>query len=97
MHACLCTQSRVDMGVCACARHRHSSRQLLRGYLCICMLTPLNDCNYISPLTVNNEVLGIKKGMSSHTTFSISSQSIPHTKKITHTTHSLHCVSSYKA
>ena len=56
---CVCTQvrSRVGMGVCmcVCVCHHHSPvENFLRVYVLICMLTPLNDCDYIRQyFTVN--------------------------------------------
>ena len=53
------------MGVCmcVCVCHHHSPvDSFLCVYVCICMLTPLNDCNYIRQyFTVNYKVLDIKK------------------------------------
>ena len=59
---CVCThvRSRVGMGVCLSSSL--SRRQLLVS-VCICMITPLNDYDYIRQyFTVNYEVLCIKNG-----------------------------------
>ena len=51
------------MGVCVC--HHHSPvNSLLCVYVCICMPTPLDDCDYIRQyFTVNYEVLRIKNSI----------------------------------
>ena len=55
------------MGVCVCVRvchHHYPVDSFLCMYVCICMLTPLNDCDYIRLyFTVNYEVLCIKNGI----------------------------------
>ena len=51
------------MGVCVC-HHRSPVDSFLCVYVCICMLTPLNDCDYIRQYSiVNYEVLCIKNGI----------------------------------
>ena len=67
---CAHVRSRVGMGVCmgvcmcayVCVCHHHSPvDSFLWVYESICMLTPLNDCDYIRQyFTVNYEVLYIK-------------------------------------
>ena len=60
-------RSRVGIGacMCVCVGHHHSPvNSYLCAYVCICMLTPLNDCDYIRQyFTVNYEVLCIKNGI----------------------------------
>ena len=77
MCECVCAhvRSRVGMGVCVCVCvcvsvcvcvcHHHSPvDSFLCVYVSICMLTPLNDCDYIRQyFTVNYEVLYIKNGI----------------------------------
>ena len=67
MCVCVCVhlRSRVCIGVCmcVCVCHHHSH---VDSFLCvnvrICMLTPLNDCDYIRQyFTVNYKVLCINK------------------------------------
>ena len=64
-YVCLCTWDLAWVWVCVCVGLSSSlfSRQLFVCacmYVCICMLTPLNDCDYIRHLfycnTVNNKV-----------------------------------------
>ena len=69
MCECVCAhvRSRIGMGVCMCMYvcHHHSPvDSFLCVYVSICMLTPLNACDYIRQcFTVNYKVLCIKNGI----------------------------------
>ena len=66
MCVCAHARSRVGMGVCMCVCLSSSSPvdSFLCVYVSICMLTPLNDCDYIRQyFTANYEVLCIKNGI----------------------------------
>ena len=66
---CAHVRSRVGMGVCMCAyvcvcNHHSPVDSFLCVYVSICMLTPLNDCDYIRQyFTDNYEVLCIINGI----------------------------------
>ena len=65
MCECVCAHVRSRVGISVCVCHHHSTvDSFLWVYESICMLTPLNDCDYIRPyFTANYEVLCIKNGI----------------------------------
>ena len=65
VRVCTHVRSRVGMGVCMCVCYHHSPvENFLRVYVRTCMLTPLNNCDYIRQyFTGNYEAVCIKNGI----------------------------------
>ena len=80
--ACLCASKIKGRHGCVCVCHHHSpvvSLLCVCVYVSICMLTPLNDCDYIRQyFTVNYKVLCIKMVLYSHISTSCNLLSSPH-------------------
>ena len=86
---CVCLYTRKIKGrygcvyVCVCVCHYHSPvNSFLYVYVCTCMLTSLNDCDYIRQyLTVNCEVLCIKNDVVFPYNYTMQPFQQPHAKK----------------